>query len=119
MTPEELNALNRAISTLFDRWQVDDQTGSRILALDGERYRVWRLAQLDRPVEDLELRLSLLLGIHVQLCTIFKDPKRGYAWMSRPNDLFGQSPLSMLASGDISALVRLQAYLGAENQASF
>jgi hypothetical protein len=119
VTPDEIAALNRAISTLFDRWQVDDELGSRILALDAERYRTWRLGELDRPDDDLRLRLSLLLGIHVQLCTFFIDPKRGYAWMSKPNAVFGQSPLSMLGSGDVNGLMRLQAYLAAETQALF
>ena len=60
-----------------------------------------------------------MLSIHVQLRHLFVDRRRGYAWMSKSNDLFGQSPLSMLAGGDINALLRLQAYLTAENQAPF
>ncbi|WNJ89576.1 hypothetical protein [Bosea sp. 685] len=119
MTPDQIAALNRAISKLFNRWQVDDELGSRILALDAERYRTWRLGELNCPDDDLRLRLSLLLGIHVQLCTFFSKPERGYAWMAKPNDVFGESPLSMLSSGDLNVLVRLQAYLAAETQAPF
>lgn len=119
MTPEELAALNRSISTLFDRWQASDDAGARVLALEPETYRSWRRGELAETDDDLKLRLVLLLSIHVQLRALFVDRRRGYAWMNRPNAIFGQSPLDMLAGGDLNALLRLQAYLAAENQGPF
>lgn len=114
MTPEELDALNRAISRLFDHWHVDDETGARILAIKTEHYRAWKRGELNQLDDDLKLRLVLLLRVHVRLRTFFVDPGRGYAWMNRSNALFGQSPLSMIAGGDLNALLRLQTYLAAE-----
>lgn len=114
MTPEELAALNRAIVRLLDRWQVDDATGARILALDPQAYDAWRRGELSVFDGDLKLRCILLLHIHVQLRALFVDRRRGYAWMRRRNDAFGQAPLRMLASGRLSDLVRLHAYLTAE-----
>lgn len=120
MTPEELAALNRAISRLLDRWQVDDETGARILALEPQAYDAWRRGELTAfDDDDLKLRCVLLLHIHVQLRALFVDRRRGYRWMSRPNSVFGQSPLNLLAAGDLNAFLRLQAYLAAEAQGSW
>lgn len=117
MTPEELAALKRAIVRLLDRWNVDDEIGARILALDPQAYDAWRRGELAAFDDDLKLRCVLLLHIHVQLRTLFVDAGRCYAWMNRSNEIFGQSPVNLLASGDLNALLRLQAYLAAENQA--
>lgn len=119
MTPEELDALNRAIIRLLDRWQASDDIGARILALEPQHYRWWKRGELLQVDDDLKLRMILLLHIHVLLRAFFADPRRGYRWMNRPNAIFGQSPLNMLASGDLNALLRLQAYLAAETQGGF
>lgn len=119
MTPEELAALNRAIVRLLDRWQVDDEIAARILALEPQAYDAWRRGELAAFDDDLKLRCVLLLHIHVQLRTLFVDRRRGYRWMSRPNAVFGQSPLNLLAGGDLNALLRLQAYLAAEAKGSW
>ncbi|WP_199084640.1 antitoxin Xre/MbcA/ParS toxin-binding domain-containing protein [Bosea sp. ASV33] len=117
MTPEELAALTRAVAKLFERWQVSDETGARILAIDLRRYRTWKRGDMSRVDDDLILRLVVLLNIHVQLRSMFIGIGRGYAWMRRPNDAFGQSPIDLIASGELSALARLQAYLAAETEA--
>ncbi|CAH1690570.1 conserved hypothetical protein [Hyphomicrobiales bacterium] len=119
MTPEEIAALNRAIVQLLDRWKVDDEMGARILALDPQAYEAWKRAEPAGFNDDLKLRFVLLLHIHVQLRTLFTDPRRGYRWMNRPNAIFGQTPLDLLAAGDLNAILRLQAYLAAEIQAPF
>ncbi|MDR6827685.1 hypothetical protein J2X48_001411 [Bosea sp. BE271] len=117
MSPEELTALNRAIVRLFDRWLVSDAIGPRVLDIEPERYLLWKRGELTEIDDDLKLRLVLLLGIHVQLSAVFGKGARGYAWMNKPNDLFSQSPLGLLSSGNLDALLRLQAYLAAEVQA--
>lgn len=116
MNPEEIAALNRAIATLFDRWQVQPETGARILDIDPDRYAAWKSGALPEIDDDLKLRLVLLLNIHVQLRALFIDHSRGHQWMNRPNALFGATPLNMLAGGDLNGLLRLQAYLAAEAQ---
>lgn len=119
MTPEELDALNRAIIRLLNRWQVSDDIGARILALEPQHYLSWKRGELPQVDDDLKLRLIMLLNIHVQLRALFADPNRGYRWMNQPNAIFGQSPLNLLAGGDLNAILRLQAYLAAETQGGF
>lgn len=116
MTPEEIAALSRAIANLFDRWHVGPDVGARILAIDPELYNSWWRGELDDVDDDLKLRLVLLLNIHVQLTAFIGSSRRGYEWMSKPNRLFGQSPLDMIADGDLNGLLRLQQYLAAEAQ---
>lgn len=114
MTPDEILALNRAISNLFIRWNVDPVVGARILDIEPKLYGAWRRGELADVDEDLKLRLMLLLNIHVQLSTVLGRGHHGYDWMSKPNALFGQSPLSLIAYGGLNGLLRLQQYLSAE-----
>lgn len=116
MTPDETAALNAAIAKLFDRWQVEPATGARILDIAPDLYATWKAGGLAEIDDDLKLRLVLLLNIHGQLATVFGKGERGYAWMNKPNQVFAQSPLSMVGSGDLNALLRLQAYLAASIQ---
>jgi len=116
MTPDEVAALNRAIANLLDHWHVDSLAGARILDIEPERYAAWKSGHLVDIDDDLKLRLVLLLNIHVQLSTVVGRGKRGYDWMSRPNAVFGQSPLGMIADGDLNGLLRLQTYLAASIQ---
>ncbi len=118
MTPVELAALNRAITRLFDRWQASEETGARILALDLERYRSWKRGEFSVIDDDLKLRLILLLNIHVELQALFTDSVRRDRWMNGHNDLFGQTPLDLIADGGMAGIRRLQSYLAAENAAS-
>lgn len=104
------------IIALLRRWQVDDACGQRILGLDQARYHQWRDGSLVGTDDELAFRLALLFSIHTSLCTIFMEPTRGYRWMRRQNEIFGQSPLDLIASGDLGALSRLQSYLAAESQ---
>lgn len=113
MTAEELAALNRAIANLFDRWRVEAQIGAHILDIEPELYAAWKSGNLTGIDDDLKLRLVLLLNIHVQLTAVLGKGKRAYDWMNRTNDVFGQSPLNMIGSGDLNALLRLQSYLSA------
>lgn len=116
MTPDETAALNRSIANLLDRWKVDPQTAARILDIEPDLYSVWKRGGVADLDEGLKLRLVLLLNIHVQLTAAMGKGQRGYDWMSKPNDAFGQSPIDMLRSGGLNALLRLQSYLAASIQ---
>lgn len=108
--------MSALIIALFRRWQVDEACGQRILGLDQARYRQWKDGCLSGKDDELAFRLALLFSIHTSLCTIFMDPTKGYHWMRRPNLILGQTPIAMIASGDLDALRRLQTYLAAEAQ---
>jgi hypothetical protein len=109
-------AMARTVMNLLDRWQVNAATARRILNIDAKRYRAWRRRQFDQLDPELELRLALLLHTYASLRTIFRAPHQADAWMRKPNAQFGQTPLALLSSGDLSAIRRLQSYLAAETQ---
>lgn len=108
--------MSSPILTLFKRWQVDDAQGQHILGLSQDRYLKWKDGSLEEGDDELTFRLALLFSIHTSLCTIFMEPARGYRWIRRQNEIFGQSPLDLIASGDFNALTRVQTYLAAEAQ---
>jgi uncharacterized protein (DUF2384 family) len=63
---------------------------------------------------NIALRLSLLIGIHKALRTLFIDDERAYAWVSTPNaDFDERPPIDTLMDGDIEGVAQIRSYLDA------
>lgn len=116
ITVEEASAAARAVIRLFEKWGLSDAVAREILGgLAPRTYARWKAGDHGRIDRDLATRLSLLMGIHKGLRTLFTDPERGYAWVSKPNDAFGGlAPVEIMAQGDIFSLARVRSYLDAE-----
>ncbi|WP_374308994.1 antitoxin Xre/MbcA/ParS toxin-binding domain-containing protein [Methylocella sp.] len=99
---------------MFEKWKLTDAVACEILGgLPIRTYARWKTGEHGRIDRDLATRLSLLIGIHKGLRHLFTDPERGYAWVSKPNDVFGgRTPVEiMVAEG---GLARVRAYLDAD-----
>ena len=116
ITEAEAQAMARAVIRLFEKWGLSDIQARGILGeLTARTYARWKAGEIGRIDRDLATRLSLLMGIHKGLRYLFSDPARGYAWVNKPNDIFGgQSPAAIMAEGDIFSLARVRTYLDAE-----
>lgn len=116
ITAHEAEAMARAVIGLFGKWSVSDAEAREILGgLAARTYARWKAGEPGRIDRDLATRLSLLMGIHKGLRYLFSDPARGYAWVKKPNAVFGgRTPVEIMAQGDIFALVRVRSYLDAE-----
>lgn len=61
---------------------------------------------------DQRTRVSLILGIHKALSTLFLQPKHRVEWITNTNSKFdGYSPKDMLLSGSLIEVYRLRDYL--------
>ena len=111
----EAEAAVRAALRLFDRWRISDDAARKILGgLPPETYSRWKAGNIGRIGHHRAVRLSLLMGIHMGLRLFFKDPDRGYAWVTKPNEAFGgKSPIEVMAHRDISGLAHVHRYLNA------
>lgn len=116
ITAEEAEAMARAVVKLFGKWNVSDLEAREILGgLAARTYARWKAGELGRIDRDLATRLSLLMGVHKGLRYLFSDPERGYAWVKKPNRVFGdRTPIEIMAQGDIFSLARVRSYLDAE-----
>ncbi|MGN6094800.1 MAG: MbcA/ParS/Xre antitoxin family protein [Bosea sp. (in: a-proteobacteria)] len=116
ITVEEASAAARAVIKLFEKWGLNDAVAREILGgLSARTYARWKAGDHGRIDRDLATRLSLLMGIHKGLRILFTEPERGYAWVSKPNDVFaGRSPVEIMAEGSIFSLARIRSYLDAE-----
>lgn len=116
ITPQEAEAMARAVVNLFGKWQLSDAQARDVLGgLAARTYARWKAGDIGRIDRDLATRLSLLMGIHKGLRYLFTDPQRGYDWIKAPNAVFGgRSPLALMVEGDIFQLGRVRAYLDAE-----
>lgn len=116
ISEEEAGALARATVNLFGRWDLSDAEARDILGgMSARTYARWKQGNTGRIDRDLATRLSLLMGIHKGLRYLFSDPARGYAWVKKPNQVFGGStPVEIMARGDIFSLSRVRGYLDAE-----
>ena len=116
ITTVEARAMARAVVKLFQKWKLSDGEAREILGgLSARTYARWKAGDPGRIDRDLATRLSLLMGIHKRLRSVFVDPERGYAWIRAPNLVFGErSPRDVMSQGDIFSLARVRTYLDTE-----
>jgi hypothetical protein len=115
LSEHEAAALFNAALNLFRRWDVNDEQGSIILDLPRRTYARWKTGEIGRIGRDGQARLSILMGIHKALRTIFHEPSRAYAWVKAPNAAFqGRSALEVMLGGEMADLMRVRRYVDAE-----
>ncbi|MGE7471969.1 antitoxin Xre/MbcA/ParS toxin-binding domain-containing protein [Bosea sp. NPDC003192] len=118
LTREECELLLRTAIRILSNWQVRDEEGRRILGdVDEATYADWRAGRGHAVPTGTMARCAILIGIHKGLRLMFRDPARGYAWMSHANKTFGgATPIATIASGNLQALRRLRDYVAAQSQ---
>jgi hypothetical protein len=103
---------------LAAKWDLNDTEARILLGQPAPRtFARWKSGAGDiaRVPHDTRQRLSMLMGIHKALRYMFKEPKRGYAWMRKPNAAFaGHSALERMLSGELVDLASVRNYLDAE-----
>lgn len=111
--------MQRAVINLFDRWGLTDEQAATLLGDIATRtFQRWKSGDLGRGNIDLAARLSNLMGIHKALRLIFKDRRRGYLWIKKPNAHFGgRSALDVMLGGQLTDLMRVRRYLDAQRGA--
>jgi hypothetical protein len=111
-------AMFRAVVNLFRLWDLTDEQAALLLDMPVRTYRRWKAGEQGRLDRDKKARLSNLMGIHKALRLVFREPQRGYAWISAANEAFnGRSALDIMLGGELTDLMRLRRYLDAERGA--
>jgi len=116
VTVEEGKAMLRAVLALFERWELDVNQSRRLLGDPALRtFHRWRAGQVASLPPDTIFRLGMLLGIHKALRYMFTSTERGYAWIGKPNEVFGgRSALDKMLQGAPTDIAAVRAYLDAE-----
>lgn len=111
----EVRAMQRAFVNLAARWGLtDDQAAVLLGDISVRTYRRWKAGGLGRAGVDTAARLSNLMGIHKALRLLFKEARRGYGWIKRPNDAFGgATALDLMLRGQLTDLMRVRRYIDA------
>ena len=121
LTDAETGAMLRAFFNLAARWRLDDGESRILLGEPAARtYDRWKSDQFapSRISRDTRERLSVLMGIHRNLRSLFPDPSCGYRWIRKPNRAFGgESALNRMLAGSVVDLAVVRAYLDAESSA--
>jgi uncharacterized protein (DUF2384 family) len=115
ITDEEAGAMFRAAVNLFGLWAVTDKQAAVLLDTPVRSYARWKADGSGHFSRDQKARLSNIMGIHKALRIVFHEPQRGYDWVRAPNRVFGgRSGLDVMLDGDLTDLMRVRRYLGAE-----
>lgn len=119
ITDAEAGALARTTVNLFKAWELSDAEARTLLGgMSARTWARWKEGSIGRIDRDLRMRMSILMGIHKGLRYLFRDPKRGYAWLRKPNAAFGgQTALALMLRGEMIDLMNLRAWLDAERGA--
>ena len=108
----------RAFFNLTAHWRLKDRESRILLGEPAARtYDRWKSDQFapSRISRDTRERLSVLMGIHRNLRSLFPDPSRGYRWLRKPNRAFGgESALNRMLAGSAVDLAAVRTYLDAE-----
>lgn len=112
----EERAMQRAAINLFDRWELTDGEAATLLGdISVRTFQRWKDGNLGRVGNDLAARLSNLMGIHKALRLLFAENERGYAWIKKPNTVFGgHTALDIMLGGQLTDLMRVRRYLDAQ-----
>jgi hypothetical protein len=118
LSGDEARAMLRAALNLFDKWGLTTSEKLVLLGSPSERtFQRWRSDEISALSADTIYRLGDLLGIHKALRAMFAEPDRAYAWVKRPNDVFGgASALAVMLQGAPIDIHRVRAYLDAERR---
>lgn len=116
ITDEEAAALARATLSLMARWELSDGEARRLLGdMPARTFARWKSGSVGTIHRDLRTRMAILIGIHKGLRYLFRDPAAGYAWVKKPNTVFGgDSALTIMLGGEITDLLDVRNYLDAE-----
>jgi len=115
ITDQEAAAMFRAAVKLMRLWGVTDTQAAVLLDLPVRTYARWKADGAGRMGRDGKARLSNLMGIHKALRGIFREPQRGYDWVTRPNAMFaGKTALDIMLGGELTDLMRVRRALDAE-----
>ncbi|WP_445428800.1 antitoxin Xre-like helix-turn-helix domain-containing protein [Alishewanella sp. HL-SH05] len=105
----------RLRNNILDKWGCTDTQKQSILGLSQSTFNRYQkdLSRVKLSGEQLE-RLSYLANIHKALRIVFTNPKNIYGFMSMANDnpyFDGQSPLSIIATGDLGAMYEVSKHI--------
>ena len=116
VTDDEARAMLRTVLNLFDKWGLRRDEKITLLGEPSDRtLQRWRAGEIGPLPRDTIYRLGDLLGIHKALRYMFTDLPRSYAWVKRPNTVFGgKSALDIMLQGAPADISRVRAYLDAE-----
>lgn len=109
-------ALVRTGLRLLRRWSASDaQTRAILGGLSPEQHAAWKREKVGTLTPDKIYRLALLLEIHKATRLRLGTTENATGWMRRPNAGFvEQSPVELIATGELAAIERLLAYLVAD-----
>lgn len=114
LTDTEARAAARAIVKLFRLWGMSDPEARDMLGdLSDHSWGKWKAGEIGEIGRDLGTRLSLFIGIHVNLRHIFgTDRLRAYGWMRCENAVFGgRSAADVIRNGRVPAIWQVRRYL--------
>ncbi len=119
ITDEEAGALARTTVNLFKAWGLADAEACTLLGgMSPRTWARWKEGVIGRIDRDLRMRMAHLIGIHKGLRYLFKEPARGYAWIRKPNSIFGgKSALGLMLRGEMADLSTMREWIDAERGA--
>lgn len=78
-TPAQIQAMQRTVVNIFERWGIRDSDAAILLGgVSTKTFKRWKDGDYGRVGRDQADRLSNILGIHKSLRLVFREATRGY-----------------------------------------
>src|SRR5438132_4109739 len=110
--PVQITASVKAVLMIFDRWQISDAEGAKILGAEGETYVAnLRNGLYGLRTRDSQDRARLVVDIFEGVFSLVRDAdvERGWIRVERP-DLDGRSVLDLMTEGSMLSLLKAKGF---------
>ena len=99
----------RTAVTILERWQANHNQIRRVLRISRPTLHRAKTGSIVSRLDcDQLMRISMVLNMHATMRTVFENPANVYGFMrfKNGNEFFnGQSPLEVIAQGNMLALI--------------
>lgn len=109
LTPEKSQIAFKVALNILDSWELDSEQKRAVLGLPEEADLNCYLETRESFSNDLQFRLSIIIGLHADLKKLFLQKQQCCEWMTHSHtSLKEKSPIEILSSGTFEDMLGLR-----------
>lgn len=109
LTPEKSRVAFKIGLNILCAWELDSKQRFAVLGIKEPTDLKFYLETKESFSDELQFRLSIIIGLHADLKRLFLQKQQRQEWMTHPHaSLNGKSPIDILSSGNHDDILNLR-----------